>query len=74
MKLSILTAAIILLCPFACIAHDTAKSSSALQITKKSENKCLIPGYKVTYNSTINGHDLGVITRIVKKNLNLIIK
>ena len=70
MKISILTAAIILLCPFATIANDkkdVSKKDSKSSSTLISTNKCLLPGYQATYSSEINNHDLGVITRTVSE-------
>ncbi len=81
MRLSMLTASILLLCPLISMAAVTKEASktatkevskTATKSTKitnviSSANKCLIPGYQATYNSFINGHSLGIITRIVKE-------
>ena len=73
MRLSILTASILFLCPLLSIAASTKLiSNTALKHPKitnaiSNPNKCLIPGFKAEYNSKIDGHDLGIITRTVQK-------
>ena len=44
----------------------TATKSTKITNVISSANKCLIPGYQATYNSFINGHNLGIITRTVQ--------
>jgi hypothetical protein len=90
MRLSILTASILLLCPLISMAAVTkevtktaTKSPKITSVTKEapkaatkstkitnvisSVNKCLIPGYQAEYKSSINEHNLGIITRTAQK-------